>query len=113
VALFNGIRKQFGLNTYLLRISLPKGEEAPAPVPVPTILPKLPPEELDQDDNRTMTRTSSTSGSVDQMTTQGINTLKLGPRDVQEIGFFLREFVVQGLVPWMERAVTEWNETVR
>jgi hypothetical protein len=24
----------------------------------------------------------------------------------------LREFVNQGLVPWMERAVIEWNETV-
>ena len=26
---------------------------------------------------------------------------------------FVREFVVQSLIPWMERCVVEWNEAVR
>lgn len=36
----------------------------------------------------------------------------LGEEDVRQIKLFLREFVVQSLVPYMERNVTQWNEQV-
>ena len=36
----------------------------------------------------------------------------LGHKDVYAIRVFLRELVVQSLVPWMERNVQQWNEQV-
>ena len=33
--------------------------------------------------------------------------------DIQETARFVREFVTMSLVPWMEKCVLEWNETVR
>lgn len=37
----------------------------------------------------------------------------MGNKDVLAIRIFLREFVVQSLVPYMERNVQQWNEQVR
>ncbi|KAH9937068.1 ER-golgi trafficking TRAPP I complex 85 kDa subunit-domain-containing protein [Fomitopsis serialis] len=41
-ALYNAVKKQYGLNSYLLPLSLPT-DPLPAPVPVPALLPHLPP----------------------------------------------------------------------
>lgn len=41
------------------------------------------------------------------------NTLTLNDNDIQQFGRFAREFVVMSLVPWMEKCVIEWNESVR
>ncbi|KZT72776.1 hypothetical protein DAEQUDRAFT_749133 [Daedalea quercina L-15889] len=41
-ALFNAVKKQYGLDSYLLPLTLPTNP-LPAPVPVPALLPRLPP----------------------------------------------------------------------
>ncbi|KAH9837148.1 ER-golgi trafficking TRAPP I complex 85 kDa subunit-domain-containing protein [Rhodofomes roseus] len=41
-ALFNAVKKQYGLHSYLLPLVLP-ADPLPAPVPVPALLPRLPP----------------------------------------------------------------------
>ena len=41
-ALFNAVKKQYGLHSYLLPLALPTNP-LPAPVPVPLLLPRLPP----------------------------------------------------------------------
>jgi hypothetical protein len=108
-ALFNAIRKQYGLNTYLLRLRLPA--ERPAPVAVPAMLPRLPTQFTE--DGPVLSRASSSTVLDGIAESAGRpNTLSLHQDDIQETGKFLREFVNQGLVPWMERAVIEWNETV-
>jgi hypothetical protein len=72
----------------------------------PTILPELPSGEIDAEDGA-----SQTSPHNKRLIEE--TGVSLDRKDAQEIEQFVREFVVQGLVPWMERAVTEWNETVR
>jgi hypothetical protein len=37
----------------------------------------------------------------------------LGNKDILAIRIFLREFVVQSLIPYVERNVQQWNEQVR
>jgi trafficking protein particle complex subunit 8 len=111
-ALFNAVKKQYGLNTYLLRLALPS--QPPPPVAIPAMLPRLPPEGADsQEDGSVMSRTSS-STALSEAPTAGVrqNAISLDQQDIQEIARFVREFVIQALVPWMEKAVTEWNETV-
>lgn len=41
------------------------------------------------------------------------STLRLSQDDILQIGRFVREFVTMSLVPWMEKCVVEWNESVR
>ena len=41
-ALFNAVKKQYGLHSYLLPLALPT-DPLPSPVPVPALLPRLPP----------------------------------------------------------------------
>ena len=41
------------------------------------------------------------------------STLSLTQEDIQQIGRFVREFVTMSLIPWMEKCVVEWNESVR
>lgn len=36
----------------------------------------------------------------------------MGEEDIQHTARFTREFVVQSLVPWMEKCVNDWNEIV-
>lgn len=72
----------------------------------PAILPKLPSEEMDAEEGASQTSSHNKRSTEETGVT-------LDRKDAQEIEQFVREFVVQGLVPWMERAVTEWNETVR
>lgn len=100
-ALFNAVKKQFGLHSYLLPLELPS--PPPPQRPVPTLLPRLPlPEQEDK---------SSPSSASGASHPQGVNTLKLSEGDIQQTSKFTREFVVMSLVPWMEKCVLEWNET--
>ncbi|KIY70143.1 hypothetical protein CYLTODRAFT_392434 [Cylindrobasidium torrendii FP15055 ss-10] len=89
-ALFNAVKKQFGLHSYLLPLS---ASDASQSVPVPALVPRLP--ALGEED-----------GPVDVP----VNMLKMNEVDIQRTARFAREFVVMSLVPWMERCVVEWNE---
>ncbi|KAK1228620.1 hypothetical protein PQX77_008273 [Marasmius sp. AFHP31] len=112
-ALYNAVKKQFGLHTYLLPLDLPS--PPPAPVPVPPIMPRLPPADADSPDFRPpptpytphapqlpIPKTKAVSSLV--------NTLRMNEKDIQQTAKFTREFLVMSLIPWMERCVVEWNE---
>lgn len=109
-ALFNAVKKQYGLHSYLLPLNLPA--TPPPPVPVPALIPRLPPQPspdasvakpLNPDLNEP---TSPTFPTV-------LNTLRMEENDIKHTARFTREFVVMSLVPWMEKCVLDWNETVR
>jgi hypothetical protein len=46
-------------------------------------------------------------------TREGTHHLNLTEADVAQFARFVREFVTMSLVPWMERCVLDWNESVR
>ncbi|OJA16247.1 hypothetical protein AZE42_00079 [Rhizopogon vesiculosus] len=101
-ALFNAVKKQYGLHTYLLSLELPS--PAPAPVSVPALVPRLPPP-------------TGLNGSVDGVrpglkTAQSValNTIRMSEQDIQQTARFTREFVTMSLIPWMEKCVVDWNE---
>ncbi|TRM66415.1 ER-golgi trafficking TRAPP I complex 85 kDa subunit-domain-containing protein [Schizophyllum amplum] len=91
-ALYNAVKKQYGLHSYLLSLTMPS--PPPDPVPVPALLPRLP--------------RPSDEGSKPEPPT--LNSLRLCETDIQTTARFTREFVVMSLVPWMEQRVMEWNE---
>lgn len=93
-ALFNAVKKQFGLHVFLLPLSLPK--PPPQPVPVPVAMPRLPPPpHLNL-----------------PVPPPPPKSLRMSDADIQKIARFTREFVVMSLVPWMEKCVLDWNEAV-
>ncbi|KAG2369466.1 ER-golgi trafficking TRAPP I complex 85 kDa subunit-domain-containing protein [Suillus spraguei] len=94
-ALFNAVKKQYGLHTYLLSLELPS--PPPPPVSIPALVPRLPPLTI-------------SNGPADA--TILLNTLRMCEQDIQQTARFAREFVTMNLVPWMEKCVIEWNETV-
>ena len=96
MALFNATKKQYGLHTHLLSVSL----SAPAtPMSVPSLLPELPP-------------TPMLDATFTKDARDGAHHLNLTEPDVAQFSRFVREFVTMSLVPWMERCVLDWNETV-
>ena len=98
-ALFNAVKKQFGLHSYLLSLGLPK--PPPKPIPVPALIPHLP------------TPPSSESPPSDNATSPTtLNTLSMEEKDIQQTARFTREFLVMSLIPWMEKCVVDWNENV-
>ncbi|KAH0838197.1 ER-golgi trafficking TRAPP I complex 85 kDa subunit-domain-containing protein [Lanmaoa asiatica] len=102
-ALFNAVKKQYGLHAFMLPLSLPS--PPPPPVPVPALPPRLPPPSSETWQNgSTSPRPHSTSLVVSP------NFLKLSEPDIQQMARFAREFVVMSLIPWMEKCVLEWNE---
>ncbi|GBE78241.1 hypothetical protein SCP_0111240 [Sparassis crispa] len=136
-ALYNAVKKQYGLHSYLLPLALPTSP-LPAPVPIPPPIPRLPTPSayetpplapytplsgLTAPATPTLTmspmprspRPSNLMADQRQPTptpnTANASTLRLSERDIQQTGKFVREFVVMSLVPWMERCVVEWNET--
>ncbi|KAG9222665.1 hypothetical protein CCMSSC00406_0004579 [Pleurotus cornucopiae] len=101
-ALFNAVKKQYGLEVYLLSLELPK--PPPPAVPVPALLPRLPPPHLPSSPN-------STSRSAPFAYHGGPNTLRLGEKDISQTAKFMKDFVVASLVPFMEKCVQDWNES--
>ncbi|GJJ13919.1 hypothetical protein Clacol_008176 [Clathrus columnatus] len=91
-ALYNAIKKQYGLHTHLLPVTL---EHPPKPISLPSPLPELPPFSI----------ANSTFFSDEPW------DLNLTEADIQQLGRFVREFVTMSLVPWMERCVLDWNES--
>ncbi|KAF9462100.1 ER-golgi trafficking TRAPP I complex 85 kDa subunit-domain-containing protein [Collybia nuda] len=102
-ALFNAVKKQFGLHSYLLPLALP--QPPPSAVPVPALMPRLPP-------HPSLKSSSSTSMASPDLPTHpnSLNTLRMAEIDIQQTARFTREFVVMSLLPWMEKCVVEWNE---
>jgi hypothetical protein len=110
-ALYNAVKKQFGLHSYLLPLGLPK--PLPAPVPVPALLPRLPPPPTPESTSNNVTPTPKTASSPAVPTNHSVlNTICMAETDIQQTARFTREFVVMSLVPWMEKCVLEWNENV-
>ncbi|KDR85341.1 hypothetical protein GALMADRAFT_234163 [Galerina marginata CBS 339.88] len=109
VALYNAVKKQFGLHSYLLSLELPKFP--PPPIPVPALMPRLPPPpspESPPHQHPTTPTTPNIPGSSSNPAV--LNTLRMEEKDIQQTARFTREFVVMSLVPWMEKCVLEWNE---
>ncbi|KAF8445809.1 ER-golgi trafficking TRAPP I complex 85 kDa subunit-domain-containing protein [Boletus edulis BED1] len=92
-ALFNAVKKQYGLHAFMLSLSLP--------LPPPPLSQFLP--------SRLNGPTSRPSSPVSLVVSP--NFLRLSEPDIQQMARFTREFVVMSLVPWMEKCVLEWNET--
>lgn len=112
-ALFNAVKKQYGLHSYLLTLSLPS--PPPPPIPVPTLMPRLPPPSgLDSPEihRHSLPTPTSPLSPHGQNTNHTPNTLRMQEQDVHDTARFTREFVVMSLIPWMERCVVEWNESV-
>lgn len=103
-ALFNAVKKQYGLHAFILPLSLPT--PPPPPVPVPPLPPRLPPPSSETWQNGISTPQSNPIASP----AGSPNFLKLSEPDIQQVARFTREFVVMSLLPWMEKCVVEWNE---
>ncbi|KZT05978.1 uncharacterized protein LAESUDRAFT_726547 [Laetiporus sulphureus 93-53] len=139
-ALFNAIKKQYGLHSYLLPLVLPI-DPLPAPVPVPSLPPHLPPppqpsaawdtpplaprptpaglvapdtprpamSPIPRSPGPPALRAGQQQSAAMQDSPVG-RTIRLSEGDIQQIGKFVREFVVMSLIPWMEKCVIDWNE---
>ncbi|KAJ6574977.1 ER-golgi trafficking TRAPP I complex 85 kDa subunit-domain-containing protein [Mycena capillaripes] len=105
-ALYNAVKKQFGLHSYLLPLALPN--PPPAPVPVPALIPRLPPPP--SSDSPELSPVAVAPPTPSLPTAAALNTLRMSETDIQQTARFTREFVVMSLVPWMEKCVVEWNE---
>ncbi len=107
-ALFNAVKKQFGLHSYLLPLALP--DPPPPPVPVPALVPRVPP--LSSNDSAQPGPAGPNGDAEYSNADVTLNTLRLGETDIQRTARFTREFLVMSLLPWMEKCVVEWNENV-
>ncbi|PBK77412.1 hypothetical protein ARMSODRAFT_280722 [Armillaria solidipes] len=105
-ALFNAVKKQFGLHSYLLPLALP--DPPPPPVPVPALVPRVPP--LSSTDSAQPGPAGPNGDAEYSNADVTLNTLRLGETDIQRTARFTREFLVMSLLPWMEKCIVEWNE---
>ncbi|KAI0036617.1 ER-golgi trafficking TRAPP I complex 85 kDa subunit-domain-containing protein [Vararia minispora EC-137] len=99
-ALFNAVKRQYGLHTFLLALDL--SGEVQQPVSMPPSLPCLPPP-------RQGNVTTPDTGIADA-SSELENGILLSDSDIQKIAKFVREMVTTSLTPWMEKCVMEWNE---
>ncbi|KAH7912583.1 ER-golgi trafficking TRAPP I complex 85 kDa subunit-domain-containing protein [Hygrophoropsis aurantiaca] len=106
-ALFNAVKRQYGLHAYLLPLSLPS--PPPPPVPVPALMPRLPPVVVE---GAEQINGSLGVSNVQPSSSVALNTLRMSEQDIQQTAKFTREFVVMSLIPWMEKCTIEWNEAV-
>lgn len=85
----------------------------PAPIPVPALIPRLPrvPNQESPVQHRATSPTSP-NRPTSPPALGALNTLRMDEKDIQQTARFAREFVVMSLVPWMEKCVLEWNESV-
>ncbi|KAG6841941.1 hypothetical protein C0991_005121 [Blastosporella zonata] len=106
-ALFNAIKKQYGLHSYLLPLALPA--PPPPPVPVPALVPRLPPSPSQDFLNPPLIPSTPLSPGF-PADTNGLHTMRMSEKDIQQTARFAREFLVMSLLPWMEKCVVDWNE---
>ncbi|KAG8734014.1 hypothetical protein FRC11_013500 [Ceratobasidium sp. 423] len=100
-ALLNAVKKQHGAHAHLMCWSLSGSSTSNPFIPPPPQLPPPPNGVTETPNNHPLE--DLTEGPVDDSTA-------LGDDDLQNINRFVREFVTQSLIPWMERNVVEWNE---
>ncbi|KAF8213184.1 ER-golgi trafficking TRAPP I complex 85 kDa subunit-domain-containing protein [Mycena galopus ATCC 62051] len=105
-ALFNAVKKQFGLHSYLLPLTLPS--PPPPPVPVPALIPRLPPPPSSESPQLSPIGAPPPTPNIPAP--GALNTLRMSDKDIQQTARFTREFLVMSLLPWMEKCVVEWNE---
>lgn len=138
-ALFNAVKKQYGLHAHLLPLSLPS--PPPPAIPVPAPLPRLPPPPSPESllspppppamfsapptptpgamgsslSTQMMSFASSIDGpaSAEEERTgkSSGNSLRMHEKDIQMTARFVREFLLMSVVPFMEKCAIEWNET--
>ncbi|KZS95953.1 hypothetical protein SISNIDRAFT_451603 [Sistotremastrum niveocremeum HHB9708] len=92
-ALFNAVKKQYGVHTHLMNLEL-SGDALPTPIAPPNL--SIPPP------------ISANQKPVPEL--PRVNVLRLSQHDLTEVGRFVRELVIMSLLPWMEHCVVHWNE---
>ncbi|KAG6911541.1 hypothetical protein DXG01_011843 [Tephrocybe rancida] len=107
-ALFNAVKKQHGLHSYLLPLALPT--PPPPPVPVPALPPRLPPSPSQDFLNPPPIPPTPLSPGFPGADANGLHTIRMSEKDIQQTARFAREFLVMSLLPWMEKCVVDWNE---
>ncbi|KAI5123549.1 hypothetical protein M0805_003369 [Coniferiporia weirii] len=109
-ALYNAIKKQYGLNTYFLHLTLPS--PPPPPVSIPAPYPRLPttPYQDGAHDKRQDAFEQVTSPVSGDGLGDPSHVISMCDSDIQAIAQFVRDFVTMGLIPWMEKCVVDWNE---
>ncbi|KAG8754517.1 hypothetical protein FRC12_011166 [Ceratobasidium sp. 428] len=100
-ALLNAVRKQYGAHVHLMPWSL---STSPATQPFIPALPSLPPPP------NALLDTPSRQQLDDLVEATVHDPIHMAEEDLQSTNRFVREFVTQSLIPWMERNVVEWNE---
>ncbi|OCH95835.1 hypothetical protein OBBRIDRAFT_767184 [Obba rivulosa] len=133
-SLFNAVKKQYGLHSYLLPLSIP----TPAPPPsvsAPSPLPRLPPPPtfdspplIARPDPVGLAALSTRGGESPVLRSPdpqavpnqhepppspippSASVLRLPEADINRTGKFVRDFVTMSLIPWMEKCVVDWNE---
>ncbi|KAG8829564.1 hypothetical protein FRC17_006390 [Serendipita sp. 399] len=90
-ALFNAIKKQYRLHVHFLNLSL---EPGPSPIPIISLPPQLP----------------LPSNLQPHHVVPDTSELWMSESDAMATGKFVREFLTQSLIPWLEKHVLEWNE---
>jgi hypothetical protein len=97
-ALYNAVKKQHGLHVHILNLSLERG---PTPIPIIPMPPQLP-----------LAPSPSQTSAHTLYEVPDTSELWMSEADAQATGKFVREFLTQSLLPWMEKSVLEWNEAV-
>ncbi|EMD42167.1 hypothetical protein CERSUDRAFT_90771 [Gelatoporia subvermispora B] len=137
-SLFNAVKKQYGLHSYLLPLTIPT-ETPPTPVAVPPPPPRLPPPPTFDSPPMAPRPSPTPAGLAAPSTprasasliprspephdvpgtqvapssptpTAGASVLRLPEADISRTGKFVRDFVTMSLIPWMEKCVVDWNE---
>jgi hypothetical protein len=104
-ALYNAVKKQYNLQVHLLNLSL---TPAPKPIPIISLPPQLPPSQT----SHTNAHSNHASTTATGTSVPDRSELWMTEGDAQATGKFVREFLTQSLLPWMEKCVLEWNEAV-
>ena len=107
-ALYNAVKKQYGLNTYLLRLLLPS--PPPSLVSTVALYPRLP--ITPHQDNASSKEHNSDQTSLETRSGDLSNSIRMCDSDIQATAQFVREFVTTSLIPWMEKCAVDWNESV-
>ncbi|KAG6878643.1 hypothetical protein C0993_001166 [Termitomyces sp. T159_Od127] len=86
VALFNAVKKQYGLHSYLLSLSLPT--PPPPAVPVPALIPRLPPLTSQEKHKSPLSIPKTPVSPGLPADPSGPNTLRLAEKDIQQTARF-------------------------